>query len=350
MDITIAIVAYNEKDYLKGLFDSILSQTYPKKNIEILLIDSMSEDNTKEIMEKFKKEYESDFLKIRVIQNEGRIQSSGWNEAIRAFSAEALIRVDAHSIIDKSFVEQNVRLLEAGENVCGGVRPTICAEDTRYNNTLHMAEESMFGSSISSSRRESDKEEKTYVKSLFHAAYKREVLEKVGGFREDLGRTEDNEFHYRIRKAGYKICLSNMIHSFQYIRPTFKKMLRQKYQNGYWIGLTLGVCKNCLSLYHFVPFVFVAGIIFTAILSMLAMIYNIFLLAAPALVMYGLYFILAILMSVKSSIDFKRELGKKGYPFLLPFMFLLLHISYGIGTLVGIIKMPFWRKTHYGRN
>ena len=39
------------------------------------------------------------------------------------------------------------------------------------------------------------------------------------------------------------------------------KMMKQKYANGYWIGLTSGVCPKCLSLYHFVPFAFVSAII-----------------------------------------------------------------------------------------
>lgn len=59
---------------------------------------------------------------------------------------------------------------------------------------------------------------KTYVKSVFHGAYRKEIFEKAGLFNENLGRTEDNEMHYRIRKAGYKICFNPDIISYQNIR------------------------------------------------------------------------------------------------------------------------------------
>jgi len=68
--------------------------------------------------------------------------------------------------------------------------------------------------------------------------YKREVLEKVGFFNEKLLRTEDNEFHYRIRKAGYKLCYDDDIISYQHTRNSLSKMIKQKKANGMWIGLT----------------------------------------------------------------------------------------------------------------
>mgnify|MGYP002961198692 FL=1 len=100
---------------------------------------------------------------------------------------------------------------------------------------------------------------------MFHAAYRRKVFESIGGFDERLARTEDNEIHYRMRKAGFKLCFDPEIISYQHIRPDLGKMLKQKYANGYWIGLTTGVCAPCLSLYHFVPFAFVMAIILSVL-------------------------------------------------------------------------------------
>ena len=62
--------------------------------------------------------------------------------------------------------------------------------------------------------------------------------------------------HYRIRKAGYKICFNPDIISYQNIRNSWCGMLKQKYGNGHWIGLTLGVCPGCFSIHHFVPLAF----------------------------------------------------------------------------------------------
>lgn len=332
MNVSLCVVAYNEENRLPALLADIRRQTYPHEKVEVILVDSCSEDKTREIMERFGKESCGEFLDIRVIENPGRIQSCGWNEAITHFTTEVIIRVDAHSHIPEDFIEKNVENLESGEAVSGGVRPVLSESENGWQRTLLVAEESMFGSSISSFRR---KGERAYVKSFFHGAYRREVFEKAGGFREDLGRTEDNELHYRIRKNGYRLCMSPDIISYQYIRPTLRKMCRQKYGNGYWIGLTSGVCPGCLSLYHFVPGAFIGGILLTSVLALAGFFW-------PAVLMWGMYWLLAVFMAVFSVMGKK----KSGFQLLLPLLFFLLHISYGAGTCIGLIRMPFWRGRH----
>lgn len=332
MKVSVCVVAYNEENMLPALLADIERQTYPHEKMEIVLVDSCSEDGTRNIMEHFAEKNRGGFYNIQVLDNEGRILSCGWNEALAHFTTEVIIRVDAHSHIPGNFVEKNVEVLKSGEMVSGGIRPVLAEEEDNWSRTLLLAEESMFGSSVSSFRR---KGEKAYVKSIFHGAYHREVFEKAGGFREDLGRTEDNEMNYRIRKNGYRLCMSPDIISYQYIRPTFRKMCRQKYGNGYWIGLTAGVCPGCLSLYYFVPGAFVGGILLTSVL----MLAGVFL---PAVLMWGAYWLLAVVMAVEAV----KGKHKNRYQLLLPFLFFVMHLSYGVGTCAGLIKMPFWRRTH----
>lgn len=145
--------------------------------------------------------------------------------------------------------------------------------------------------------------------------------------------TEDNELHYRMREAGYKFCYSSDIVSYQHIRSSFSRMLNQKFGNGYWIGLTLGVCPKCLSLFHFVPLFFVLSFIISFVL----------LIFTPILlnVLLLLYFLCAIIMSVVSIMKSKQFNAEM---ILLPFIFFSLHFSYGLGTLYGLIKYPFKRK------
>ena len=183
----------------------------------------------------------------------------------------------------------------------------------------------MFGSGIAGFRREN---EKKYVKSMFHAAYRREVFEKVGLFNENLGRTEDNEMHYRIRQAGYRLCYDPQIHSWQYVRSSIPGMMKQKYGNGDWVARTLGVCPGCLSIYHFVPFAFVIAILVT---SFLAALKKPFL----AIAMWITYWCGAIGMAILSV---KNE-AKHICQLLLPGIFFLLHLSYGVGSVVGMGKM-----------
>lgn len=336
MNISVGIVALDEEKYLPRLLEDLLAQGYPHEKLEVVLVDSMSADGTRELMQQFADEHAADFFGIQLVDNPGRIQSCGWNAAIAAFRTDALIRVDAHSRIPADFVEKNVAALEEGEYVTGGIRPNIAVDSTPWQEVLLMAESSMFGSSAASFRR---KEKRAYVKSFFHGAYRREVFEKAGGFREDLGRTEDNEFHFRIRRHGFQLCMVPGIVSYQLIRPSLAKMCRQKFGNGYWIGRTAFICPGCLSLYHFVPFAFVCGIALTTALAVCS---HPFL----AVLMWTLYGLLAVVMAAAAIRESRREHTDRAFyagQLLLPVLFLLLHVSYGAGTFAGVLTMPFER-------
>jgi len=102
--ISVGIVAFNEEKCIGELLGLLLEQDYQKSNTELLLINSMSTDSTKDIFIEFKEENESADKSIKIIDNKGKIQASGWNEAIRNFSGEALIRLDAHARIEKDFI------------------------------------------------------------------------------------------------------------------------------------------------------------------------------------------------------------------------------------------------------
>lgn len=329
MIVSVCIIAYNEENTLSSLFSDIVNQDYPHDKMEIVLVNSMSADNTRKIMEEFaKKNY--GFLDVRIFDNQKKIQAAGWNVAIKNAIGDIIIRIDAHTMIPKEFVSKNVLCIKGGEDVSGGPRPNIAEDHTPWKETLLLAEKSMFGSSIAAYRRS---HHKAYVKSVFHGAYKRGVFEKVGLFNENLGRTEDNEMHYRITKAGYKICYNPNIISYQHTRNTWKGMIRQKYGNGYWIGLTLGVCPGCLSIYHLVPFGFVVALIITGVVAMWKS-------SVPVNVLVLAYAAVNMLMSVAAILKEKKKyIGC----ILLPLIFFSLHVSYGIGTIIGLIKMPFWK-------
>jgi cellulose synthase/poly-beta-1,6-N-acetylglucosamine synthase-like glycosyltransferase len=270
------------------------------------------------------------FYNIQVLDNPQRVQAAGWNIAIANAKSDVIIRIDAHTHIPEDFTAKNMALQEKGEYVTGGVRPCLIDKPTPWKETLLEVENSMFGSSISKGRKN---KKACYVNSMFHAAYRKEVFEKAGGFNTKLLRTEDNEMHYRIRKAGYNLLCDPDIVSYHYARSSFKKMVKQKYGNGYWIGLTLGICPGCISLFHFIPFVFVLGIILTTVLS----VFSFWHLAA---VMWAMYTLFVATGTVYTIINKKAN----RWTILMPILFLIMHISYGIGTLIGVLKMPFYRK------
>lgn len=328
--VSFCVIAYNEEALLPSLLEDLLRQTYSRKDTEIILVDGESGDRTRQIMEDFFS-CGHGYRRVAICDNPKRTQPCGWNIAIAEAKGDILLRVDAHASIPPDFIEKNVACIASGQDVCGGSRPNIIDKDTPWKHTLLMAESSMFGSGIAPYRRNPARCE---VKSIFHGAYRREVFERVGGFDEKLTRTEDNEIHYRIRKAGYRICFDPQIVSYQHTRSSLPKMLRQKYLNGYWIGRTVWICPACLELYHFVPFCFILAIIFTSALALAG-------LPLMAVLMWGAYVCLAVLMTVCTVIQ-NREFHAASLA--LPLLFLLLHTGYGLGTLAGLLSMPVWKR------
>ena len=330
MNVSIIITARNEEKYLPMLFKDILNQTYPLQNIEVVLMDSNSKDNTRTLMEEFKTNNES--LSVQIVTNERQIQAAGFNEGVKHATGDVVLKIDAHSRIPADFVQKNVNEIMAGAYVCGGNRPTVVDSDDDFSKTLHIVEESALGSSIANYRKSNTKRK---VNSIFHGMYRKEVFEKVGLADERLLRTEDNEFHYRVRKSGYDIIFNPEIESYQYIRPTFIKMIKQKFANGYWIGLTSHICRDCLSLFHFGPGVFVATLLVLMMLTPISF--------APLLTVFGLYLLAVLGLSI-------LEISKQKFNptlLLIPFIMMAVHFAYGIGTIKGWIFGFEFKKEYF---
>lgn len=328
--VSFIVIARNAERYLGDLLSDLKAQDYPHDKIQVVLVDSNSCDGTKKIMTDFS----GDFADIVRLDNNEATLPHGWNVAIPACTGDILVRLDAHSHIDSDFISNVVACMERGEDIVGGQRISIFEQGSIWRAVLAHAECSAFGSGIAAYRRE---HERKYVKTLAHAAYRREVFEAVGPYDTRLSRTEDNEIHYRMHKAGYKFALCPEIVSYHHVRASLRGMLRQKFGNGFWIGLTLGVCPRCFSLYNFVPLCFVLALLLGTPLAFLVK------LPVLAAVVPALYLIAAIAAMVAEIAKEKRVFTALAC-LILPFIFLIMHLVYGFGTLMGIIYIPFWKK------
>ena len=341
MIVSFCIFAYNEEKYLPKLLKQVRNQDYPSEKIELLLIDSASTDSTKEIMLGFARKNKKYFKNIRVFNNPKKIQSCAWNIAIKTFSGDALVHVDAHAEIPGDFVSKNVEALESGEDACGGPRPNISDEKTDWKDTLLLVERAMFGSGIAPYRRSARRVKE--VASLFHGIYRREIFDKVGLFNEKLIRTEDNEMNYRIRRAGYKLKYHEDIRSFEHIRPDLLKMMKQKFGNGYWVALTKGVEPDCISWFHMVPAVFTSSLL--ACIGFYKLTDGCEFSRKLLKTLCGGYGTAAVLMSAAASLSGKNERNITNV--FLPLVFFLLHTSYGLGSLCGFLRLPSFKKSYY---
>ncbi|MDR1184185.1 MAG: glycosyltransferase family 2 protein [Coriobacteriales bacterium] len=328
--VSLVVIAYNEEQTIEGLLGDIVAQDHPHDRIELLFVDSASTDGTKGLLEEFAHK-ESSFANIRVLDNPARFLPQGCNVALRAYSGDVFIRVDAHAQIPADFIRRNVEVLESGESVCGGVRPTVLQKPTSWGEALLLAENSAFGSSPAAYRRG---QERSIVGSVFHGAYRREVFDVVGPYDERLLRTEDNDMSYRIHKAGFRIVLDPAIRSEQFVRSSFCRMARQKEANGYWIGRMVYIQPGAISLFHLVPLAFVLALLAFFLMGLL-------LSWLPFIALVALYLLADLAMALRAII----QASERSVALLvLPFIFPLIHISYGIGTIRGLLVGLFREK------
>ena len=331
MLVSVVVGLLNEEKFLPRLIEDFKKQTYNHNEIELIFIDGMSKDDSWKILEDFKNS-NHDFYDVVLLKNPKVILSAGMNVGIKAARGECILKVDCHSHITDNFIENNVKIIEEGEDVCGGPRPNIIENADNFSKTFLLVEENMFGSGIADYRKKTTKK---YVSSVFQGMYKKSIFDKIGLLDEKVGRVEDNELHYRIRKNGYKIRYSNDILSYQYTRPTLKRMLKQKYSNGYWIGKVSHVYPKAFSIFHFVPLAFVLAIIFSLCMIPITSIFIILL--------SSVYFLFTILITIMTIINNKFNITI----LLMPIILFLIHVYYGVGTLVGLIKGFSWKKEYY---
>lgn len=321
--VSVIVPIRNEEKFIEDTLTSVCNQTFPKEDYEIIIADGLSTDGTLEIIKNVQERFPKHH--IQVISNEGQIVPTGLNEAIRCAKGKIILRVDGHCEINKNYISTCVKLLKSKDvDVVGGVIDTI--GQNYVAKTIAISMSSNFGVGGSPFRVNQEKE--IFVDSVAFPAFTHEIIEKVGLFDEELVRNQDDEYTYRIRKAGGKILLSPELRSKYYSRASLKKLFKQYYQYGFWKIRVLQKHPLQMRPRQFAPFLFV-----------------VLLLASLGLMPFsqlGLWFFTSIMCvylvaNITASII---EANKNGWNYLLlfPAVFGTLHISYGVGFLVGLFR------------
>lgn len=315
----------NESAYIESGLLTIFAQDYPKDLLEIIVVDGMSTDDTREIVSRLTSQHED--MSVKILDNPNNIVSTALNIGIMEARGEIIIRVDGHSTISPDYVRQCVDILaKTNASNVGGKMNAV--GNNLFGKTVALATSTPFG--IGSGRFHYSNEEE-YVDTVYMGAWPRSVFEKVGLFDEELIRDQDDEFNYRIRKAGGKILLSPLINSKYNVRSSPIKLWIQYFQYGYWKVRVLQKQPRQMSLRQFVPPAFVLALIVSLVMNL-----------SSTFRPFSSIVILAYLLvnlSVSVFIAFRRNW--KCLP-ILPGTFAILHISYGLGFLIGLIK--FWNR------
>ena len=330
--ICIVIPCRNEESYISNCLESILESDYPNGLIEVKVVDGMSDDNTRNII----KEYSDKYSFIEMIDNVKQKTPYAFNLGIENSSSDFVMIMGARHILSQNYISYGITKLneDMALGCIGGA--VINAYENEISEVISKAMNSSFGVGIGNFR--TNFKEEIYVDTIGTPLYRTGIFKELGLFDERLTRNQDDEFNYRVTKAGYKIMSSGNISVKYFVRASFSKLFKQYYQYGYWKVFVNKKHKTVTTIRQLVPFAFISYL-FLFLLS-LVFVGNYWYITVIPLALYSLlisYFSFKLSNRVSEIINLFKS-------------FFILHFSYGLGYLEGIVNFILLNKNKANMN
>jgi cellulose synthase/poly-beta-1,6-N-acetylglucosamine synthase-like glycosyltransferase len=329
--VSVIVPCLNEENTIRGLLEAISRQTFPLQEMEVLIVDGGSEDNTLGEIKKYQREHNG--LKVRVVENPKRIIPAALNLGVQAAAGEYIVRLDAHSVPHPEYIARSVSGLEQrlGENV-GGVWKIIPSADTWIARSIAAAAAHPLGVGDAKYRYADTPGE---VDTVPFGGFRREYLLALGGFDESLLTNEDYELNTRIRQAGGKLWLDPNIQVQYYSRSNLRQLARQYARYGYWKQEMLRRYPGSLRWRQALPPLFVLGLLVLLIASCW--------LPAAGWLLLSVMVIYAAALTL-SGIDLAIQAKKPALLVGVPLVIAVMHLSWGGAFLFSAAKSVLSRK------
>jgi succinoglycan biosynthesis protein ExoA len=325
--VSIIMPVRNEEDFIEKSLEAVLAQDYPKHRMEIFVADGMSTDSTRQIVVRLIMQHPN--CAVTLLNNPGRIVATGLNIALSRARGHVLVRVDGHCRIQSDYVSRCVaHLREDGVDGVGGPITTVGA--TLVGRAISAAMSSPFG--VGGSAFRTIKDRRLLVDTIAFPAYTRRAVELAGAFDEELVRNQDDEYNYRLRKLGARLLLAPDVRSEYHSRTSLRSLWRQYFQYGYYKVRVMQKHFGQTSWRQFVPPAFVLVLLAGAVLSPLnAVARTLWLLVVAS------YLFAVATVSVWTG-------ARSGWRLISPLLvaFAILHVSYGVGVLAGLVRARWW--------
>ena len=323
--VSIVIPCLRERQHIRLALDSIVAQDYPQERLEVLVVDGMSEDGTREIVEEFSLRYPF----IRLLDNPKKITPAALNVGIQKAQGQIIVRMDAHSTYETDYVTRCERALNEGKaDVVGGVWRVVPESDSVFGRAVALALSHPFGVGSAYYRIGRPTEQK-HVDAVPFGSYWKELFGRIGMFNEDVPRSEDVDFYRRVRAAGGDILLVPTIVAYYRARSNFSAFLKHSLQNGFLVTYFLRNGTRAFYWRHLVPLVFVSAALVSAGLALYNSVF-----VGLLLTVLGAYLLANIVASLRIAVV-RKEIR---WVVVMPVVFSLLHCSYGLGSLWGLVR------------
>jgi succinoglycan biosynthesis protein ExoA len=323
--VSVVMPVLNEERHLEEAVGRVLDQDYPGE-LEVVLAIGPSKDRTQEIAEKLADRDP----RISIVPNPTGKTPAALNVGIAHAKHDILVRVDGHGALTDGYITRAVEVLdESGADNVGGVMaaegrtPTEMAVACAYRSRLGL------GASTFHQGGKPGPADTVYL-----GVFRRAALERVGGFDETMHRAQDWELNYRIRKTGGLIWFSPDLSVTYRPRSSLSAVAKQFFHTGQWRREVIRRHPETASKRYLAPPVAVILLAVGTILGIVGLITGISWLDLGFLAPLGY----AVLLLAGSAIE-GRYLPWKAL-FWLPFVCATMHVSWGLGFLLGLKEKP----------
>ena len=327
--MSVVMPVRNEADFLAESLGAVLAQDYPRDRMEVFIADGMSTDDTRAIVAALAARDQR--CPVRVVDNPRGIVATGLNAAMLLVKGDIIVRVDGHCRIAPDYITRCVDHICRDEvDGVGGSITTIAT--SAVGQVIAAAMSSPFGVGGSAFRTVTGRT--MLADTVPFPAYTHRAMKVAGPYDEELVRNQDDEYNYRLRKLGARLLLAADVKSDYYSRSSLRSLWRQYLQYGFYKVRVMQKHVLQMQLRQFVPPAFVlfliAGPLFGAVSGPALRVW------LAVLALYGLATILAAIATARRT--------RTPRPWLLPVAFAILHVSYGLGFLVGLCRFAGRRR------
>jgi succinoglycan biosynthesis protein ExoA len=258
--ISVIVPCRNEAGHIERCVRSILDQDIPGGDLEIIVADGLSEDGTADTLRRLAREEP----RVLVIENPGRIASTGLNAALATARGAVIVRVDGHAELAPDFLRQNLAVLREHPEAWSVGGPIIHVGRTAMGRAIARAMGHPLGVGNATHR---FAHYEGYAEGTAFPAVRRWVFDRVGGFDETLVRNQDDEFNYRIHRAGGRVFITPRIKYRYFVRERLSQLFRQYFQYGFWRVPVIRKHRRPASLRQLVPSLFLAACVLLSVIG-----------------------------------------------------------------------------------
>ena len=256
--ISVVLPVLNEERHLEAAVRSVLDQDYPGE-VEVVLALGPSHDRTDDVAARLA----AADPRVTTLRNPTGRTPHGLNLAIEASRHPIVARVDGHAEIPREYLRTAAEALQrTGADNVGGIMQAEGLTDLEC--AVACAMTSKFG--VGNARFHVGGEEGP-ADTVYLGVFRREALERVGGYDESFARAQDWEMNYRIRATGGLVWFTPALKVAYRPRPSLVALARQYFNYGRWRRQVMRRHPESVNLRYLAPPLALLGVVIGLLLG-----------------------------------------------------------------------------------